>query len=250
MPSSYPTLIPVKTRALLPPHDDLCAALKEALPPLKNGDVLCLTSKVVSIDEGRCMPCEGRTLQDLKRTVVPQETPWWLPPEMNRYGFMLTIVHHVLLSNAGIDESNSNGYFTFLPENPTASAKRLNNWLKETYGLKKMAVIIADSQCTPLRYGASGVAIGAHGIRPVRDYRGSTDIFNRELRFAQSNMLDPLAAAAVNLMGEGAEQTPAVIIRDWPGLEFSEKNIWDDFVIEPEDDLFWPLLQAFREPKK
>ncbi|MFZ2620237.1 MAG: coenzyme F420-0:L-glutamate ligase [Alphaproteobacteria bacterium] len=244
MNTSYPTLIPVPTRRLNPPKDDAYAALAEALPPLQNGDVLVVTSKILSIHEGRCVPdTEDRD------ALVPTLTPYWLGREHNTYGFMLSIIHHALIASAGIDHSNSGAYMTLLPETPTASAKALCDWLKQRHGIEKLAVIVTDSHVTPLRWGTVGIAIGAHGLQPLRDYRGQPDIFGNTMRVSQSNMIDPLAAAAVNLMGEGREQTPAVIIRHWPGLVFSEENMWDKFVIEPEADVFKPLLAPFFAPK-
>jgi dihydrofolate synthase / folylpolyglutamate synthase len=236
--ADLPQLIPVKTAVMMPPKDDLFRLLKDALPPLRDGDVVCITSKVISIHEGRCVKGEVGPL-------VPQETDWWLPSELNSYGFELTIVHHALIASAGIDRSNSNGYLTLLPKDPTASATYIRQWMMETWGIKQLGVIVTDSHVTPLRWGTSGVAIGARGIKPLRDYRGKPDIFGQAMRVSQSNMIDPLAAAAVNLMGEGSEQIPVVIIRNWPGLVFSEDDIWKDFAIPPEDDLLWPLLKVF-----
>ncbi|MFZ2587140.1 MAG: coenzyme F420-0:L-glutamate ligase [Alphaproteobacteria bacterium] len=163
---------------------------------------------------------------------------------------MLTIIHNALIASAGIDQSNSAGYLTLLPKDPTASAKKIWSWLKDEYGLQNIAVIVTDSHCTPLRWGTSGIAIGAYGINPLRDYRGTKDLFGYVMKVSQSNMLDPLASAAVNLMGEGNEQTPVVIVRNWPGVVFREDDIWKDFVIEPKADVFWPLLQVFKNVKK
>lgn len=236
---TQPTFITVKTRRINPPQDNFVDALKEALPSVKEGDVICISAKVVAIHEGRCVKGE-------KDDFVEKETNWWLPRENNAYGFRLSIIHHALIASAGIDKSNSGDYLTLLPKDPTASAKYFHKIIKEKYNVKKIAVIITDSHSTPLRQGTTGVAIGAYGVETIKDYRGKKDLFGHTLQISRSNMIDPIASAAVNLMGEGNEQTPIVIVRNWPNLIFVQKDTWQDLTIDPEDDVYWHMLKIFK----
>jgi len=222
-----------------PPKDDLIAALEESLPEIKNGDVLCISSKVIAIDEGRCV-------QGNKDDFIQEETNLYIPREKNKYRFCLSIIHHALISSAGIDKSNSGDYLTLLPKNPSASAKRICLWIKEKYSISDIAVIVTDSHTTPLRNGISGISIGAYGMQPLKDYRKTKDLFDYEIKMSRSNMIDPIASAAVNIMGEGNEQTPIVLVRNWPNVQFCIEDTWQDFVVDPEDDVYWPLLKEFK----
>ncbi len=236
-----PQLWAIKTRIMQPPQDDFYTALAENLPPLQNGDVLCVSAKVLAIHEGRCVPQDAAT----RDALVEQETDLWLPRELNTYGFMLSIIHHALIASAGIDESNSGDYFTLLPKNPTESARQLRAHLMQTHGLTELAVIVTDSHVTPLRWGTQGVAIGAYGLEPLRDYRGTPDLFGRTMKVSQHNIIDALAVASVSLMGEGAECTPAVLVRQWPNLVFTDEDTWHKLVVDPAADVFAPLLEIF-----
>jgi F420-0:gamma-glutamyl ligase len=73
-------------------------------------------------------------------------------------------------------------------------------------------------------------------------------VFGRPLRLTKANLLDALAASAVLVMGEGAEQTPLAIIRDAPGLVFQTRPPTEAerraIRIAPRDDLYGPLLRA------
>lgn len=242
---SSPHLQAIKTRIMQPPQDDFYTALDDVLPPLKNGDVLCVSAKVLAIHEGRCIPLDETSKDEL----VQQETDMWLPRDTNTYGFMLTIIHHGLIASAGIDESNSGDYFTLLPKNPTESARLLRAHLMTRHNLTELAVIVTDSHVRPLRWGTEGIAIGAYGLEPLRDYRGTPDLFNRTMKVSQHNIVDALAVTSVSLMGEGAECTPAVLIRDWPNLTFTNEDTWHKLVVDPEADVFSPLLQIFQDYK-
>ena len=46
----------VKTKLLQPPKDDLLKAISAAIPSLREKSIVVITSKVVSIWQGRCVP--------------------------------------------------------------------------------------------------------------------------------------------------------------------------------------------------
>lgn len=235
-------ILPVKTRRLTPPQDNLLDALLPALPPLREKDLLAITSKVVSLDEGHCLPLDAAP----KSTLIAAQADHALPPHsLAGHDFQLTIKHSVLLPSAGIDESNSGGYYTLLPADPFASAQRLWHALREHFGLQDLGILITDSHCVPLRYGTVGISLGHWGFRPLRSYLQTPDLFGRSLQHSRLNLADSLAAAAVLTMGEGNESTPAALLRGVPNLEFTSQNNPADLCIPPREDLYAPLLRAF-----
>lgn len=236
------TLIRIPTRPLVPPKDDLWDALRPALPRLEEGDVVAITSKVVAIHQGRCVPA---TAVDNIEDLVESEAEGWIPKASSKYGISLTIKGGTLIANAGIDASNANDHLVLWPLQPSNAAAEIGRNLKTQCGLSRLGVILTDSHCIPLRRGTVGIAIGFYGFEALKDYRGQPDIFGRRLGVTLSNRPDAMAAAAVGLMGEGAECVPAVIIRGWPDLEFNDAAEHEDFFIEPREDIFAPLLEAF-----
>lgn len=232
-------LIPVKTRVLTPPQDDLLAVLAEALPPLKEGDVVLVSSKVAAIHEGRTVPVVGAD----KAALVAAETDFTISREY--YRLPLTVTRHTFLGAAGVDESNGNGYYVLLPEDAFVSAKRLHEHLREQYRLENLGVIITDSHSGPFRYGATGVAIGWWGIDPLEDHRGRIDLFGRVIEYERSNLVDGLAAGATVVMGEVDEGVPVVIARGVPRLVFTDEDTRDRLFVPYREDLFRVLFERF-----
>ena len=132
-----------------------------------------------------------------------------------------------------------------MPDKPSIWAENACKCIKNHYGISELAVIVVDSHCIPLRWGVVGISIGFYGLKPLIDYRKNNDIFGRKLTVTQGNVPDAIAAAAVGIMGESDECTPIVLVRRWPRVEFIDMPTHDDFIISPEDDIFWPLLQEF-----
>lgn len=228
----------VRLRALKPPKDSLLAALRAARLRLRDGDILAVASKVVAIDEGRCVPIQAAD----KSALVRAEADWWWRPPRSRYRRVFTIAKGALVGSAGIDESNGAGHYTLYPKDPFKSARRLRRALMREHKVKKLGLIITDSTSLPLRRGAIGFALAWAGIDPLRDYRGTKDIFGRTIEIEMANLADALAAAAVLATGEGAERTPVARIRGAPvPLKERAKNL-DQLIVLPEDDLFAPLL--------
>jgi len=233
------SLIPVRTRALVPPQDDLWDALDPALPPLQDGDIVAITSKVVAIHQGRCVAVDA--VKD-KEELVAREAEAWIPKASSKYGITLAIKGSTLIASAGIDASNACGHYVLWPSDPWGAARDIAVRLKQKHALSRLGVILTDSHCIPLRRATVGISISCFGFEPLRDYRGQPDIFGRLLEVTLSNQADAIAAAAVGLMGEGAECIPAVVIRDWPGLTSSDRDHRQSFLIPPDEDIFAPLL--------
>src|SRR4051812_1389342 len=172
------SLIRVQTRPMLPPRDDLYAVMQAALPPLRDGDVLVVTSKVVAIHQGRCVPMDS--VAD-KEVLVEQEADAWIPRASSKYGITLAIKGGTLIASAGIDASNSKDHYVLWPDDPSSAAAEIGRRLKRQHGLGRLGVILSDSHCTPLRRGTTGICIGFYGFEALHDYRGTPDIFGRPL---------------------------------------------------------------------
>jgi coenzyme F420-0:L-glutamate ligase len=234
--------IPIKTRALLPPKDDLFSALSAYLPELQEGDVVLITSKVVAIHQGRCIPVVGVPDKD---ALIRHEAEKYLERDTSaQYPIMLTLKHHTLIASAGIDESNANGHYILWPEHIQQTARELWQYVREIRNVHNLGIIITDSHSLPLRWGVLGVAIGYFGFEPTIDLRGRPDIFGRKLTMTRQNIPDALAAFGVLLMGEADESTPFLIVRDL-SLTFTEKDTSSQFWVEPKDDMFKELLAVF-----
>lgn len=233
----------VKTRVVTPPKDDIYNVIDEYLPLLEEGDVLLITSKVLGIHQGECI--DMRKVKD-KDELIKKEADVYIersqcPNEL----VVLTVKENTLIPSAGIDESNANGYYILWPKETNKMAKEICEYLKKKFAIKKLAVIITDSRTIPLRRGLVGISIGFFGLQPLRDYIGQKDLFGRELKISKSNVVDSLAAMGVLLMGEGAEQTPMVIVKGADFIEFTEEEKFDDLLIPIEEDIYEPLLRVF-----
>ncbi|HVY73139.1 MAG TPA: coenzyme F420-0:L-glutamate ligase [Candidatus Paceibacterota bacterium] len=242
-------IVAFKLKKLVPPKDDLLAALFASKLKLKDGDVLAISSKVVSIAEGRCVSANKTT----KEKLIQQEAELvFAPKKLHKWGYKFTVTNGALVGSAGIDQSNGNGYFILWPKDPMRSAKQLRAKIMKHYGVNKLGIVITDSTSRPMRRGASGFALAWAGFNPLYDYRGSPDIFGRIIQVEQANIADSLAAAAVLSMGEGSEQTPVALMRDVP------KSVWNakpvpkgetPYIVSLKDDLFAPFLQSVKWKK-
>ena len=239
-------ITPIKTHKITLKDKDLFEIFNLYLPRIKEGSVVAITSKIVSICEGRVV--EVGTVD--KDELVKKEAEYYLPKELNKYQFFLTIKRGLLTPTAGIDESNGNGYYILWPSNPQKTANEIRKYLVKRFSLKKVGVIITDSKTTPLRWGVTGTAIAHSGFTALNDYRGKKDIFGRKLEVTQANVMDALAAAAVLAMGEGKEQTPLALLEDLPFMRFQQRNPTkkelENLKISLEEDLYSSLLTSVK----
>jgi F420-0:gamma-glutamyl ligase len=249
---------PIKTRQFMPPKDDLFELIKGGLTPLsagsdpkalKEGSILVITSKIVSIWQGRCLKIEDVPDKD---ELIKKEADLYLPREKVPKGWvMLTMKHGIMIPTAGIDESNARGHYILWPEKPFATARKIYNFIKKEYRLKKFGIIISDSHTVPLRWGTMGIALSYWGFWPLKDYRGTKDIFGRTMKISQLNIADSLATAGVLAMGEGKEQTPMAVIKDIPFVKFGNFNFLkkNPLAIARNHDIYGPLLNAMEWKK-
>ncbi len=217
------------------PGDDLPAILAERLASLVGGlganglqpdDVLVVTQKVVSKAEGAVV--------DLT-TVVPRPEAvafaarWDRDPrqvevvlrEARRVvrmanGVIITeTAHGFVCANGGVDASNvgpaSGSVVTLLPVDPDASAGRIRAAVRERLGID-LPVVVSDSFGRPWRWGIVDVAIGASGLLPLEDLRGSPDADGRVMRSTVRAVADEIASAAELALGKTAGR-PAALVR-------------------------------------
>ena len=231
--------IPVKTRIVQPPQDDLYAVLDEYLSDVQEGDIVAISSKIISICEGNCVPYD----EELKRVMLRQQAD--LVIEREYWGSPLTITNSAFIGTAGIDQSNADGYLVSLPKDSFVSAQGIHSYLKERFDLTNVGVIVTDSHSTPLRRGAMGTAIGWWGFAPTIDHVGEADLFGREMKIEVSNIVDGLAAGATVVMGEVAECQPVVVLRNVPDLRFTDRHTKDDLFVPLEEDTFRILYEKY-----
>ena len=231
--------IPIKTRILQPPQDDLFLVFDESLSEVSEGDIVVVSSKVVSIHEGHCVPVSGND----KKALIAQEAQFSIP--RTYWPSPLTVAHNAFIGTAGIDESNANGHYVLLPRDPFVSAHNIYSYITKRFGVKNIGVVITDSHSSPLRRGAMGVAIGWWGFAPTINHVGKPDLFGREFRIEVSNIADAIAAGAGLVMGETDECQPVVIATEVPGITFEDKNTKDELFVAPKDDTFRVLYEDF-----
>lgn len=229
----------IKTRKFLPPKDDLWDLLS-SIKSLDENSIVAVTSKVVSIAEGRCIPSDQ--VKDKDKLAI-SEADKYIPRGLSPNKQILhTIKNNLFVASAGIDESNAAGFYILWPKNPQKSVKRIWQFLRRKFKKKNLGVIVTDSRLIPLRKGVVGLCLGHFGFKPVRDYIGKKDLFGRKFTMETSNISDSLATAAVLEMGEGSEQTPIAIISDIPYIEFTNRFI--NLEIPEKEDMFYPLFSS------
>lgn len=233
----------VKTTLLEANKCALSEVLSESIDKLNEKSIIAISSKVVSLCEGNVLP-----LKDLsKDELIEKEADLFIPKKYSKYGVYLTIKNDFLVPSAGIDESNTNGYYVMWPKNPQESANNCWKFLREKYGLKNVGVILTDSTTSPLKWGVTGKAIAHCGFMSINSKIGDKDLFNKALRQTRINVADGLAASAVLCMGESTEQTPVAIIEDVPFVVFQDHvpslEELKSLRISIKDDLYAPLLE-------
>lgn len=203
---------------------------------LEEGQILAVTSKIVSLSENRVIP---KSAID-KESLIKKEADHYLGEI--EYGCHLTIKQGLLIPSSGVDESNAEGDFYILyPLNPFLSARKIYDTVKCKFHLNKIGVLLTDSHTRPLRRGVLGTALAYYGFKGVENKIGTRDLFNRELKMTQINVADALAVAATLTMGEGNESRPLAIIK--APVEFGKWPDNNELRMPLEEDLYKPLLQ-------
>jgi dihydrofolate synthase / folylpolyglutamate synthase len=237
-------ITPIKTHKIQP-KENLFEILDKYLPKLQEKSIVAIASKIVGICEGRVTKKESVEQKD---KLVKQEAEYYLPEK--HLGFLLTMNHNMLVANAGIDESNSNGLLSLWPKDPQKSVNKIREYLIKKHGVKELGVILTDSKTTPLRWGVTGYALSHSGFAALNSYIGKKDIYGRKMYVEQLNIADSLATTAAVVTGEGSEQQPLAVISDIPFVNFQSRNPTqkelNNLKIKLEDDIYSPLLTGVK----
>ena len=218
---------------------DRLAPLLASAADLVAGDVVVVTSKVVSKAEGRVVRLPGGPGEAgeaaARRAVVEAESVRVL----RRRGELVIseTSHGFVCANAGVDRSNvDDGWAVLLPPDPDRSARRIRDGLRAITGLE-VGVVVSDTFGRPWRKGLVDVAIGVAGVAAVLDLRGTDDSRGRVLDVTEVAVADELAAAAELVMGK-ASGIAAAIVRGVDRSWLREGSVKDEIVRRPQDDLF------------
>jgi coenzyme F420-0:L-glutamate ligase/coenzyme F420-1:gamma-L-glutamate ligase len=233
----------------------LADALASARIKLTDGDVLVVTSKLLSRAEGRFveLPKVAPSTRAIQLAELVGKDPRLVElilresSAVSRAAAGVLVVRHrlgMVVANAGIDSSNavppdapsgSGPWALLLPEAPDASAAAIRARLEST-SRARIGVIISDSFGRPFRLGSVGVAIGVSGLPPLWDRRGERDLFGRTLEQTITALGDQLATMADLVAGQAAERRPLVLVR---GLHFDPSEEGAESILRrPEEDLY------------
>jgi coenzyme F420-0:L-glutamate ligase/coenzyme F420-1:gamma-L-glutamate ligase len=197
------TIMPVTGLPEIAPGADLAELITGAAPDLRDGDILVVTSKIVSKSEGRIVTGDREAAIDAEavRTVARRG-----PTRI------VTTRHGLVLAAAGVDASNTApGTLVLLPIDPDESARALRQSIAARRAIS-VGVIISDTLGRAWRTGQTDTAIGAAGLAPIRDHRGQSDTFGNPLEVTMAAVADEIAAAADLVKGK-TSQIPVAIVR-------------------------------------
>ena len=228
-------ILPVEGLPEFRPGDDLTGAIADAARWLRSGDVVVVTSKVVSKIEGRLVrvPTDPEERDAARRELVEQEAVRVLARfnrtliTQNRIG--------VVQAASGVDGSNVEGNeIALLPADPDASALALRNGLRERLGVE-VAVVITDTMGRAWRVGQTDAAIGSSGLKVLHSYEGAVDKQGNELHVTEIAVADEIAAAADLVKGK-LRATPVAVVR---GMSLVDDGSTARNLVRPvEEDLF------------
>ncbi len=239
-------VIPLSIKREIGTDDKLVDVILSSKPKFEDGDILVLSQKIVSKQEGRIVNIS---------LVIPSILALGIGSEYERDPKLIEIIlsetkrivrmgHGILIvetknglicANAGVDESNvNNGYATLLPSNPDKSARNLRDEIfKKTK--KNVAVLISDTFGRPFRMGQTDCAIGVSGIDSIIDFQCKKDTFGKILRITAIAIADELCSASELVKGKTL-QNPAAIIRNY---KFTANEGTIKSLLRPDDeDLF------------
>lgn len=240
--------IPIRTRIMLPPKDDIFSMLDVSQMHLQEKDIVMITCKLLSIHQGRCVKRD----ESITRTELgKQESDWYIDygerGESEKH--IPTIRGNTFLGSAGVDGSNGNGYFILPPQEVSNICREIWQYLRKKFDIRELGILAVDSHTLPFRYGVTGVSLGLWGFDPIRRYRHAEDIFG--LKFKETvNIADALSATTTLYFGEGNEKTPILIARDLPGITFTEEETFSSLCVPEGEDIFWPIFSVFKRARK
>jgi coenzyme F420-0:L-glutamate ligase / coenzyme F420-1:gamma-L-glutamate ligase len=188
--------------------DDLADLLTATDVVLRDGDVVVVTSKVVSKAEGRVVEGADREAA-IDAETVRVVSEWTTPRGRTR---IAETRHGFVLAAAGVDASNvAAGRVALLPLDPDESARRIRRGIRERMQVA-VGVVLTDTIGRPWRDGVTDVAVGAAGVVVLDDLRGRSDPYGNELEVTVVAVVDELAAAT-ELVRTKLAGIPVAVVR-------------------------------------
>jgi coenzyme F420-0:L-glutamate ligase / coenzyme F420-1:gamma-L-glutamate ligase len=217
------------------PGDDLPVLVAAAARAcgVRPGDILAVTSKIVSKAEGRIVRAidrEQAITAETVRVVAAREHPG---------GVTRIVENHLglVMAAAGVDASNTeDGTVLLLPVDPDSSAHRIRIAVESAVG-GAIGVIITDTAGRAWREGQTDIAIGASGVRLLDDLRGSRDATGKLLEVTAPAIGDEIAAAADLVKGK-ASGIPVAVVRGLERYLDPDAAGGRSLVRPPESDMF------------
>ena len=223
------SIVPVHGIPEITEGADLAGLIAEAATGLADGDILVITSKIVSKAEGRVIRADREQAIDAESVrLVARRGPTRIVE--TRQG--------LVLAAAGVDASNTPpGTVVLLPEDPDGSARRLRKALMDRLGVR-LGVVVTDTLGRPWRAGQTDAAIGVAGVAPLRDYRGTADTFGMALEVSVAAVADELAGAGDLVKGKAAG-IPVAVVRGLADLVTETDGPGAQALIRPAaEDMF------------
>jgi len=226
------TVLPVTGLPEITAGTDLGMLIADAAiagPGLLDGDILVITSKIISKAEDRVIKADREAAIDAETVRVVARRGQTRISQTR---------HGLVMAAAGVDASNlAPGTVALLPVDPDASAMRLRKAISSRSGAN-LGVIITDTMGRPWRNGQTDTAIGAAGVAALRDYRGEKDTFGNVLEVTVAAVADEIAAAA-DLIKQKATGVPVAVVRGLGDLVTDEPGPGAAALIRPaEEDMF------------
>ncbi|MFQ6135087.1 MAG: coenzyme F420-0:L-glutamate ligase, partial [Nitrososphaerales archaeon] len=192
---------------------------------LADGDIVVVTSKIISKAEGRVV-----RLDDVEPSPGALRFSKFLDMDSRKVEVVLSEAKRIVrmvkgliiaetrqgfvCANGGVDQSNVEpGLLALLPKNPDRSARRIVREIKRKAGVD-VAVVVTDTFGRPWREGQTNVAVGVAGLIPLRSYVGEKDAFGYELKVTSMAVADEIASASELVMGK-LERVPVAVVRGY-----------------------------------
>ncbi len=220
----------------------------------EDGDILAVCSTIVSKAEGRMVKLEDFSPSEKAVNLARDlgKDPRFVQAVLNESEEILIERPFLLVKakfgnvciNAGIDNTNvPEGYILLPPENPDASARNIRDEIRDLTG-KNVGVIVTDTNGRCFRKGVVGFSVGVSGINPMKDWRGSRDLYGKELEVTVECVADEVAGFANILMGEGDDGVPAVVIR---GLNLEGDGSMKEIYREEDEDIIRRIIKGWKK---
>ncbi len=212
-PPQFLSIVAVPGLPEVRPGDDLAALVGTALRTLPwpdgtsgvaDGDVVVITSKIVSKAEGRV-----RTAADREDAITAETVRVVARRGATR---IVQTRQGLVMAAAGVDASNTDhGTVVLLPVDPDESARRVREQLQHLLAVR-LAVVVTDTFGRPWREGLTDAAIGIAGLAPLQDHRGQIDAAGHTLEMTVTAIADEVASAAELVKGK-LSGVPVAVVR-------------------------------------